>query len=81
MKLTLERDDGKTEVFNNITDLYIAFRASKNVFTAEESVMLRVEGTSSYSWGTNVRELVKELQQSLVELQEFLRGRQNGDSK
>jgi transcriptional regulator with AAA-type ATPase domain len=36
--------------------------------------------TKSYSWGGNVRELIKEVQQSLIELQDFLRGQRNGGS-
>jgi hypothetical protein len=71
MKITIELDDAETLVFQNITDYYIAVRQlepysdSKGLYSLPE--------TKSFSRGGNVRELVKELSQSLIELQDFLK--------
>jgi transcriptional regulator with PAS, ATPase and Fis domain len=80
MRVTVEKDNGETEVFQNITDLYIAYRQEVKVTSMAERLLNVIAQTRSHSWGGNVRELVKELQQSLVELQEFLRGHQHGGS-
>lgn len=71
MKITLEKDDGELVVFNDITDLYLAVR--QEVAISNHARMGFSLSTSSYSWGSNPREIVKEVQQSLVELQDFLR--------
>lgn len=81
MKLTVEKDDGKIEVFQNITDLYIAVRYLENSrLLISKDGQFPVILTKSHSWGANIRDLVKELQQSLVELQDFLREQRNGNS-
>lgn len=66
-------EDGKEVVFQNITDLYIAVRQSKHVSVLKDTAVI-IE-TTSHSWGSNVRELVKEIAQSQIELQDFLRER------
>jgi hypothetical protein len=77
VKIAITREDGLTEVFEDVTDCYIAYRQET----------LRTDGQRawptldirSHSWGTgHLRDLVKEVQQSLVELQDFLRGQRNG---
>ena len=78
MRLTIEKDDGKTEVFQNITDLYIAYRQESKVVGLKDNFVNIISATRSHSWGNNLRELVKELQQSLVELQDYLREQRYG---
>lgn len=80
MKITIEKDDDTTEVFQNISDLYIAFRQRDIKYEKESKRLLENATVRSFSWGTNVRELIKELQQSLVELQDFLRRTRDGGS-
>jgi len=80
MKLTVEKDNGETEVFQNIADLYIAYQQEDTVFVKDIQRFSTRVTVRSHSWGANVRELVKEVQQSLVELQDFLRGQRNGGS-
>ncbi len=82
MKLTIEHDDGRSpEVFQYVTDLYIVVRQKEPVLAWKDKKQVdSVIRTRSFSWGSDVRELVKELQQSLVELQDFLRGQRNGGS-
>jgi len=79
MKVTIEKDDGEIEVFQNVTDLYIALRQLKPIKEKNSEPALLPE-TRSYSWGSNLRELVKEITQSVIELQNFLRGSTNGSS-
>ena len=78
MKITVEKDDGTIEVFQNITDGYLAIRYTNKVMYDND--LVHITQSSSYSWGSNIRELVKELQQSLVELQDFLREQTHGNS-
>lgn len=80
MKITIERDDDTTEVFQDISDLYIAFRQQRRVSTEQFPVLTTITEVKSFSWGANIRELVKELQQSLTELQDFLREQRHGDT-
>jgi len=79
MKLTIELDNGKTEVFQNVTDLYIAIKQTSRV-SVENELVNYISSTASYSWGSDVRELVKEITQSQIELQDHLRDMRNGDS-
>lgn len=80
MKLTLEKDDGTTEVFQEITDLYVIVRQAEPVYYAAAGPPQSLITIKSFSWGSNIRELVKELQQSLLELQDLLRSIRNGGS-
>lgn len=70
MRLTLERDDGRKEVFQDVVDLYLAVRQLEPVTT--KGVIERHPRCYGKSYGSNVRELVKELRQGLVELEEHL---------
>ncbi len=80
MKLTIEKDNGEVEVFQNITDLYVAYRQEAKVVGIADNFVNIISNTRSHSWGGNLRELLKELRQSLDELQDFLRGQRNGSS-
>lgn len=79
MKITIEHDDGTTEVFQRVVDAYVAVRLEEHKLFEADKLGLFIK-TTSHSWGSNVRELVKELQQSLVELQDFLREQRHGGS-
>ncbi len=72
MKLEITKDDGTSEVYESVTDYYLSVRQLQPMAKADGEIAFLPE-TRSYSAGPNVRELVKELQQSIVELQEFLR--------
>ena len=78
MKITLEDDDKKVTVYQNITDVYFCIRQLEPMKKGAKIAML--PETRSFSFGSNVRELVKELGQSLVELQEYLRSIPRGSS-
>lgn len=80
MRVIIEKDNGVEEVFQNITDLYIAYRQTELVNRQQDKFAIQRTVTKSHSWGSNVRELVKEVTQSLVELQDFLREQRNGGS-
>jgi hypothetical protein len=80
VKLIVHHDDGKTEVFQNVTDLYVAYRQESKVVGLKDDFVNLVTQTRSHSWGSNLRELVKEVQQSLIELQDFLREQHHGGS-
>jgi len=69
MKITIELKDGEEVVFNNLTDLYVAYRAVEPQELRGEFYL--TPDVRSYSWGSNTRELIKELAQSLVELQDI----------
>lgn len=76
MRILVTRDDGTTEAFENVTDAYLAVRQS-TPWTDGNHMTFRDE-MRSYTWGNNVRELAKELAQSVLELQDFLRRLQRG---
>jgi hypothetical protein len=64
--------DGEYEAtYRDVTDMYLAVRQAQP-YKHEDAVGFEIQ-TRSYSRGGNVREIVKEIQQSLVELQEHLR--------
>ena len=77
MKLIFIDDSGKETVFQNVTDLYIAVRNQIPMVSKVGSTAMLPE-TRSYSWGSNLRELTKEVQQSLVELQDAMRSKRDG---
>lgn len=78
MKVVITKDDGSEIVFKDVSDCYISVRQLTTV-VHDKQPKLVVE-TKSWSWGGNVRELVKEIQQSLVELQEYLRSKNASNS-
>ena len=79
MKIVVELDDEKKEVYQFVTDAYLAVRQLEPMGNKKGKVAVLPE-TKSYSWGPNIRELTKEVAQSLVELQELLRGLKNGSN-
>ena len=78
MKVTIQQDDGTAIVYRDVTDVYVAVRQLESVKSAKDDLPALLPVTTSRSWGGNVRELVKEVQQSLVELQDYLRGVRDG---
>jgi len=78
MKITILMDNGTEQIFNDVTDYYFAVRQLNPLMSEDKKIAILPE-TRSYSHGPNIRELIKELSQSLIELQDFLRG-QNGNS-
>jgi hypothetical protein len=72
MKLTLTLNDGRTEVFQNVLDAYVVLRQEELKYSEADRVVFSTK-IGSHSWGEDIRELVKEVQQSLVELQDFMR--------
>lgn len=79
MRVIIEKDTGEKEVFQDVSDIYLAIR--QDIWVGKDARAFPTWKVHSFSWGGNVRELVKELQQSLVELQDFLRGQRNGGSQ
>lgn len=72
MRIIIEHDDGRdNEIFDNVTDLFVAVRQIITGTVQDKPAF--VNETRSHSWGPHVRELTKEVQQALVELQDFLR--------
>lgn len=71
MKIIVEHAEGKKEVFQYVSDAYLCVRREVPVSDGED-LSGRME-TRSWSWGSDIRELVKELRQSLVELEDILR--------
>lgn len=78
MKIVFTDDNDKTTVFQNITDVYFAVRQQVPVANKETAQIAMLPETRSFSWGSNIRELAKEVQQSLVELQDVLRSQRHG---
>ena len=76
MKVTIEKDDGVVEVFQNVTDCYLAVRQETVVM--KDGAPVQVLDTRSYSWGSNLRALASELYQSWLELQDVLRKLRKG---
>lgn len=79
MKITIEHDDKKTEVFQNVTDAYLAVVQRHDVMDTASQVGFEMR-TQSYSWGGRMRDLIKELRQSEVELQNIINKQNNGNS-
>ena len=79
MKIVVTDDDEKTTVYQNVSDLFIAVRYEYPMATPAKKPVIHTL-TASHSWGSNIRELVKEVTQALSELQDFLREQRNGGS-
>jgi hypothetical protein len=71
MKITIEEDDGKGTVHQHVTDFYIAVRKMEPMQDGNGKMAVLPE-TRSWSIGPNLRELVKELRQSLIELERYM---------
>jgi DNA polymerase II small subunit/DNA polymerase delta subunit B len=79
VRITVHHDDGAIETFEDVTEAYLAVRQQTPVATRAGELAV-VPDTRSYSWGGNLRELVKEITQSLDELQDILREQRNARS-
>ena len=79
MKIIVEHDDGKREVYQDVTDAFLAARQLKPMQGKVGDFVL-LPDVRSWSWGSNVRELLKELRQAVVELEVILKGLHHGGS-
>ena len=70
MRITIELDDGTSQILPEVTDAYVSVRFPEVLQNGE--ALANVMQTKSYSWGSDIREIVKEVRQSLVELEEQL---------
>jgi hypothetical protein len=80
VKITIEREPGQITVFNEVSDVYVVVRQVKVLTDLAGENPTRNIDTTSFSWGSNVRELVKEITQSLTELQDYLKESRHGGS-
>lgn len=71
MKIIVETADKKKIVYQNVTDAYLVVRQAGSFKGLKGDIITGIE-TKSWSWGSNIRELTKEIRQSLFELQSFL---------
>ena len=69
MKIIVYHDDGKEEVFQEVTDAYLAVR-QHTPMANKKGDMVFLPDTRSYSWGQNLRELIKEIRESISEMEE-----------
>jgi hypothetical protein len=72
MKIVFTDSEGIEHVFENITECYLAVRQTIPVMNNKKKVAYLPE-TKSYSWGPNLRELAKEISQSIIEIQNILK--------
>ena len=79
MTIIVELDDGTKHVYKDVYDAYLAVRHGLATVDPEGRVAVMPD-IRSYSWGSNLRELVKEVSQSLVELQDTLREMRHASS-
>lgn len=71
MKIIIEHDGGGTETYEGVTDYYLAVR--RIVPATNGSGLAEMSDTKSQSRGANLRELAKEIAQSHLEIQDYLR--------
>jgi hypothetical protein len=74
MKITVEGLPTGTEVFDEVSDAYLCVRQLQPMGSTEKGLSF-LHGVHSHSWGGNVREMVKELRQSTLELEDWLKQR------
>lgn len=79
MKIIIKKDDGTEEIFDRVSDAYLAVRQSQPMADREKRPGFEVL-TKSYSWGPNLREIVKELHQSEIEIQKIINKDDHGNS-
>lgn len=74
MKITIEKDDGEKLVIDRATDLYLSIMKVVDLADKKGKVLgFQVKSETHSVFGGNQRELVKEVAQSLIELQEYLK--------
>jgi hypothetical protein len=73
MRVIIEGVDGgkQAQVFEDVSDVWVAVRQRMPAGAADGTIVYALE-TRSYSFGPNIRELVKEGRQALVELEDLL---------
>ena len=74
MKILIEKDDGEKLVIDKVTDLYISTIKTVDLADKKGKLMgFQVKSETHSIFGGNQRELVKEVAQSLIELQDYLK--------
>ena len=71
MKIIVIDDEGTEREWRHVSDYYLAIRQLEPLSDLQGVVTIQPE-TRSYSCGAQLRELTKEVAQSLVELQDVL---------
>lgn len=74
MKITILKDDGEEIVFQEVIDALISVRQIVPISSEDGTLMQSVQ-CRSQSWGANPREIIKEMRQSIYEMQRILDGR------
>jgi hypothetical protein len=70
MKITVEDDDDKVTEYRNVTDIYFAIRQLEPMVAKDEEKLAVLPETRSFSLTSgHLRELVKEMRQSIIELE------------
>ncbi len=68
MKITVEIEEGQTEVYPDVLDFFICVRQSHSVADKERiGFEIRTMGRSHHTGG--LRELIKETRQSLIDME------------
>jgi hypothetical protein len=80
MTITIELDKKQKEVYQNVTDAFLAVR-QLNSARNDKGKMATIIDTSSRSWGPNVRDIIKEITQSTIELQDYLKELKDGTGR
>jgi len=80
MKITIEKEDGN-QVFDDVSDYYLAIRQTRPVMMNDTNQMASLPETRSFSVGSSLREIAKELYQSYIEIQNILKGVTDGVNK
>lgn len=80
MKITVELDDGRVLVYDKVSDAYLSVHQCM-LMADDQGRVFEQPVIRSNSWGSNLRELVKEVSQSVIELQDLLREHRNASAK
>jgi len=74
MKIVITMDDKTEKVYQNITDYYVCVRQLEPM-QGKKGKMAMLPETKSFSHSTGkIRELLKEIRQSIEEIQDVIRG-------
>lgn len=71
MIITITKDDGTEQTFADVVTAYVAVQQVAP-YMDNQNVPMQTLETRSYSYGNNIREVAKELAQSLHEIQVIL---------
>jgi len=69
VKITVTKDNGEEDIFDGVSDYYLAVRCPVPL-TKDKKIFQEIQ-TRSYSSGSNLRDIIKELRQSTIELQDY----------